>query len=74
MNRQHDIEQYWQDEHDCLCRLNSDTDQRIAQIREENAAVTVTVSLVANREHAPRMALQKRFSKVRKQSRTVNGP
>jgi hypothetical protein len=30
-------------------------------------AVTVTISLVTNRKHAARMALQKRFSKVRKQ-------
>jgi hypothetical protein len=30
-------------------------------------AVTVTISLVTNRQHAARMALQKRFSKVRKQ-------
>ena len=31
------------------------------------SAVTVTISLVTNRKHAARMALQKRFSKVRKQ-------
>ena len=33
----------------------------------QNAAVTVTISLVTNRKHAAWMALQKRFSKVRKQ-------
>jgi hypothetical protein len=31
------------------------------------SAETVTISLVTNRKHAARMALQKRFSKVRKQ-------
>jgi hypothetical protein len=31
------------------------------------SAVTVTSSLVTNRKHAARMALQKRFSKGRKQ-------
>jgi hypothetical protein len=31
------------------------------------SAVTATISLVTNRKHAARMALQKRFSKVRKQ-------
>jgi hypothetical protein len=31
------------------------------------SAVTVTISLVTNRKHAARMALQKRFSQVRKQ-------
>ena len=31
------------------------------------SAVTVTISLVTNRKHAARMALRKRFSKVRKQ-------
>ena len=31
------------------------------------SAVTATISLVTNSKHAARMALQKRFSKVRKQ-------
>jgi hypothetical protein len=32
-----------------------------------STAVTATISLVTNRKHAARMALQKRSSKVRKQ-------